>query len=385
VVVQQVIVNPLRLSGLSLPPQLILLCRVIALALLLTNHQSLIQTPFLPFLEVFDSLPAVPFQRTLQAALVLGSLGLLFTRRTRTFAALTGITLLLAVLSSRGYYGNNKTFAGLLLVLSALSDRNARLLHWQVALVYFGAGLNKALDPDWQSGQFFQHWAADRLQNPAYIWMSSQLPPLLAGKLFCWYTIVTEFALAAAAALPRFHRAFIWGNGLFQSGLLLFTGDPFVLFFYSMQAANFAFARWPEPHITVIWDGSCGFCRRSKELFQKLDFDPVMQWRPLQSNIGDQYGLTKAALKQALHAAGPGWVLAGYSAVRRMIVHLPLFAYVLTATIAVAPGPAFRRAVVTLALLFLLPVSNPIGNLVYGWIARHRHELLAGETCELPE
>jgi hypothetical protein len=36
-------------------------------------------------------------------------------------------------------------------------------------------------------------------------------------------------------------------------------------------------------------------------------------------------------------------------------------------------------------LLFLLPVSNPIGNLIYGWIARHRHELLAGETCELPE
>jgi len=380
-----VIVNPLRLTGLSLPPQLVLLCRILALTLLLTNHQSQIQTPFLPFLDLFDSLPAVPFQRSLQAALVLGSLGLLFTKRTRTFAALTGVALLLAVLSSRGYYGNNKTFAGLLLVLSSLSDSSARLLHWQLALVYFGAGLNKALDPDWQSGQFFHHWAGDRLQNPAYIWLSSQLPPLLAGKLFCWYTIFAELALAALALFPRFHPAFIWGNGLFQAGLLLFTGDPFNLFFYSMQAASFAFARWPASQITVIWDGSCGFCRRSKELFQRLDFDPVMNWRPLQSNIGDEYGLTKAQLKQALHAAGPGWLLAGYSAVRRMVLHLPLFAFVLTAAVALAPGPEFRRGVVGLTLLFLLPVSNPIGNLIYGWIARHRHELLAGETCELPE
>jgi hypothetical protein len=68
-----------------------------------------------------------------------------------------------------------------------------------------------------------------------------------------------------------------------------------------------------------------------------------------------------------------------------MIVHLPIFAMTLVAAVALAPGPQTRRAIVTLALLFLLPISNPIGNLIYGWIARHRHELLHSETCELPE
>ena len=57
----------------------------------------------------------------------------------------------------------------------------------------------------------------------------------------------------------------------------------------------------------------------------------------------------------------------------------------ITAAIALSPGPQTRRAIVALVILYLLPISNPIGNLIYGWIARHRHELLAGETCELPE
>ena len=381
------IANPLKLSELSLPPQVVLLCRLLALTLLLTNHQSQIQTPFLPFLDIFDSLPPAIFQYTLKTALVIGALGILFTRKTRTFATLTGITILLAVLSSRAYYGNNKTFAGLLLILSALSSQTGppRLIQWQLALVYFGAGLNKILDPDWQSGQFFHHWATDRLGNPVYIWLSAQLPPLVAGKLFCWTSIAAELAIAVLTLIPRFHPAVIWGSGLFQSSLLLFTGDPFNLFFYSMQASLFAFARWPEKQLTVIWDGSCGFCRVTKEFLQKLDFDPLFNWRPLQSGAGDQYGLTKEQLRQALYAAGPGWLLRGYSAIRRMVIHLPLFAMTITAAIALSPGPQTRRAIVALVLLYLLPISNPIGNLIYGWIARHRHELLPGETCELPE
>ena len=385
--ISPVIANPLKLTGASLPPQLVLLCRLLALTLLLTNHQAQIQSPFLPFLDIFDAFPPDLFQYTLKAALVAGALGLLFTRNIRTFAVITGTTILLAVLSSRGYYGNNKTYLGLLLILAALSNVSGppRLIQWQLAIVYFGAGLNKLLDADWQSGQFFHHWATDRLANPAYIWLSAQLPPLVAGKLFCWTTIAAELTIAVLILVPRLHPAVIWGSGLFQSGLLLFTGDPFNLFFYSMQASLFAFARWPEPQITVIWDGSCGFCRRTKEFLQTIDFDPVFNWRTLQSNVGDQYGLSKSHLKQALHAAGPGWLLSGYSAIRRMIIHLPVFAMTLVAAIALAPGPQTRRAVVTLTLLFLLPISNPIGNLIYGWIARHRHELLQSETCELPE
>jgi len=387
VAVPAVIANPLKLTGLDLPPHVVLLCRLLALALLLTNHQALLQTPFLPFLDVFDAFPPEAFQFALRVLLIAGCTGLLFTNRPRTFAAMAGAALLLGVLSSRAYYGNNKTFAGLLLVLSSLSNTDGppRLIHWQFALLYFGAGLNKLLDPDWQSGQFFENWATNRLQIPAYIWFSQQLPPLVAGKLFCWFTIVAELALAGLVFVPRLHTAFIWASGLFQCGLLLFTGETFTLFFYATQVGLYAFAAWPAPTVTVIWDGSCGFCRRTKELLQSIDFDPVLSWHPLQSNIGDRFGLTKAQLRQALYAAGPGWLLSGYSAIRRMLLHLPVTPAFLVTAIALAPGPQTRRAFVAIAIFFLSPLSNPICNLAYSWVARHRHELLAGETCELPD
>jgi len=377
----RVIANPLRLTGCGLPPQIVLLCRLLAIAVLVSNHQKQIQTPYLPFLDALEYMNA----DLLRVMLVGGSLGVLFTRHTRLCAAIAGASLLLAVLSARTYYGNNKTFTGLLFLLSSLERESGppRLLQWQFGVVYFGAGLNKLLDADWQSGQFFEHWATDRLQNPVYIALSQKLPPLLAGKLFCWTSIVTELTLAVLCFVPRFHPGVIWIGGLFQCGLLLFTGDPFNLFFMAMQSALFAFARWPAQAIVVIWDGSCGFCRRTKEILEKVDHEPIFEWHTLQSGIGDRYNLTREQLKQALYAAGDGWLLNGYSGVRRMILHLPLFWMTALTLFALCPNPLSRRIVVTLLILFLTPLSNPIGNLVYGWIARHRHELLASETCEI--
>ena len=207
--------NPLKISGLDLPPAVVLLCRLLALALLATNHQQQIQTPFLPFLPVFDVLPPELFQLLLRVALVAGCVACLLTRQVRIFAAVAGVAMLLAVASSRAYYGNNKTFTGLVLVLAALSRATgpARLIQWQMALVYGGAGLNKLLEPDWQSGQFFQYWAAERLQNPVYIAISRVLPDLAAGKFFCWYTIAAELTICALLLIPGRWRLTLWLSG----------------------------------------------------------------------------------------------------------------------------------------------------------------------------
>jgi hypothetical protein len=263
--------RPFRLSGLELPPQTVLLCRLLALTLLLTWHVGLIQTPFLPFVPGLDELPGVPFQRALQGAVVLGSLAVLFSTRLRLAALVTGSALLLAIVSSRAYYGNNKAFTALLLILAAAGD--IRLLRWQVAILYFGAGLNKALDPDWHSGQFFHHWAGTRLENPLYLWAAPLLPPLVLGKIFCWATIVIELALAGMMPFRRFAWPAIWIAALFQCGLLLFTGQTFTLFFFASQISLLAFVEWPKERITVIWDGECGFCAQTKDRINRFDAD----------------------------------------------------------------------------------------------------------------
>jgi predicted DCC family thiol-disulfide oxidoreductase YuxK len=368
--------RPFRLTGADLPPQLVLLCRLLALTLLLTGHVRLFQTPFLSFLPFLEDLPGVEFQRTLQVTVVAGSLALLFLPRLRLAALLTGTALLLAVLSSRTYFGNNKTFTALLLLLAATGD--ARLLRWQVAILYFGAGLNKVLDPDWQSGRFFDYWAGVRLENAFYLWAAPLLPPLVLGKLFCWMTIGVEGALAVLLLFRRWAGPAIWIAALFQCGLVLFTGQTFTLFFFASQIALLAFLEWPREPITVIWDGECGFCAQAKRQISRFDLDGLFHWVAQQTGIGERWGLSREALANALYTVSGGRIRSGYDAFRAMAVWLPAFWYVALAAVVVAPRPA-----VLALLLFLTPLSNPVGEAVYRWVARNRHRF-GDQTCALP-
>src|SRR5262249_18436326 len=164
--------NPFCITGTPMPPNLLLMCKVLAVALLGTGHVRILPSPFLPFIDGLDQLtePAL-FQTGLQTVAVASAVALLFNRWVRASVLVLGSCLLVAVVSSKAYYGNNKTFCGLALVLAGLSDfdRPAYLLRWQLLLVYFGAALNKVLDPDWQSGLFFNYWAGAKLQNPTFL------------------------------------------------------------------------------------------------------------------------------------------------------------------------------------------------------------------------
>ena len=86
--------------------------------------------------------------------------------------------MLLAVVSSKAYYGNNKTFCGLMFFLTGLyAPGTPPFVRWQLGITYFGAGLNKLLDGDWHTGVFFENWAVNRLHHSWYIALDSLLPP----------------------------------------------------------------------------------------------------------------------------------------------------------------------------------------------------------------
>ena len=185
-----------------------------------------------------------------------------------------GATMLLAVVSSKAYYGNNKTFCGLMFFLAGLyKPGGPNFIKWQLAITYFGAGLNKAVDPDWHSGVFFQNWAVNRLRQPWYIALDARLPPMLLAKFMCWSTIVTELATVPCLLLPSMQYWAVLANIFFQSSLLLFTGTTFTLFFYSMTAASFAFFNWPTEPVSVFYDAESSLAQRVKSLFTAWDLD----------------------------------------------------------------------------------------------------------------
>jgi len=338
--------NPFRITGTPMPPNLLLLCKILAVAVLATGHIAILPEPFLPFIPVLDQLvePAV-FRRTVQIVATAAALALLCNRWVRASAMVFGACFLLAVLSSRAYYGNNKTFTGLLLVLAALSDfdRPAYLLRWQLSLTYFGAALNKLLEPDWQSGLFFDFWGAAKIRDPLFVAARAWLPPLMAGKLMCWGTIVAEFAVALGLFVPMLVPLALWLNALFQVGLVQFTGGTFTLFFYAMQAVALAFIVWPR-RVTVI-------ARSPRPLWLGcLDPDGLHDWR-----LGDS----------SLTVAQGTSTYRGVAAVCRLLILSPVFWLLATALLASAdqtcwrqvmpiPAAAWRRGLVLAILLIVV-------------------------------
>ncbi len=381
--------NPARCTGTALPPNVLLMAKLIALALLLTNHVTLLPDPFLPFVQALEHIPGPLFQWTARVVFVASAAALLFNRAVRVNCLLLGGSILIGVLASRAYFGNNKTFCALMLVLAGLLPRASEplTLRWQVAIVYFGAGLNKAFEPDWHSGQFFEHWAGEKLAIPPYQWLSAMLPPLALGKAMCWLTIVFETGAALCMVVPRLQLWGVSASVLLQSGFLLFTGTTFTMFFYGMQAAMFAFLRWPSQPVEVIYDGDCGFCDWCREQFNRLDFDGVFAWQPYQSGRGKAYGITDEAAGRRLQLVTPeGRVLDGFHAVRRMMFYLPVVWMALFAMIALAPPPqpVTRRIIVGVALFLLSPLANPVGVWAYDLVARNRHRIFPGRVCAVP-
>lgn len=331
---------PFRVANTALPPQLALLCRLLALAFLATGQLALIQSPYLPYLDI----PADPqsgpwFQRALQLWALLAAIGLLFTTRVRTFALLLAAAIAAAHLASRAYQPPGLALAASLLTLSALSAQNGapRLLFAQYALLYM---------------------------HPA----SRPVEWILAAS-------------AAAASLPAGRAATIaqtlavWGSAIYQCFLLYETGPDNGFHFLSAQAGLLTFLPWPKT-IAVFYDGACGFCAASRRLASRFDFDGLFDWRAQHSGAPADFCPAPSQARGSLATETAGHIRRGYLAWRDMTAHLPAAGFAAMLALALAPTLQARLALAAVLLFVLSPLSNFIGEPFYRLIARHRHKFL---------
>jgi predicted DCC family thiol-disulfide oxidoreductase YuxK len=102
-----------------------------------------------------------------------------------------------------------------------------------------------------------------------------------------------------------------------------------------------------------------------------------MRWIPLQGKEAASYGIPADDLERALHLVGVRNRTAGFAACKRIFARLPLFWLLAGVSVWITPW-----SLVPLAILFS-PLSNPIGNRAYGWVARNRYRF-PGSTCRRP-
>jgi hypothetical protein len=357
--------NPLKTNGVDLPVNLAILVKVLALVVLIVNHVRILPDPWLSFIPWIDSIPAAPFQRTLQTVFVISAVAIVFNRRIRLFSLIIGATMLLSVVSSKAYYGNNKLFCGLMFFLCGLYKTGGPpFLRYQLAMTYFGAGLNKALDPDWHSGVFFENWAVNRLHQPLYIALDGWLPPLVMAKFMCWTTIVTELGTVPCILIASLNEWAVLANIFFQSSLLLFTGTTFTLFFYSMTSCSLAFVEWPEAPLRVVYDPARASLTAVRRILETLDVDGRFVW-----NEDRRVGSLQ------LHAGTR--IYSGFRGLRMIVLYNPVTYFLLATSIAICENltgptaPLLRRVIVAAALTFLMP---PLAYIADRWFGGRERE-----------
>jgi hypothetical protein len=174
------------------------------------------------------------------------------------------------------------------------------------------------------------------------------LPSMVLAKFVCWMTIVTELGVVPCILIPQLNYWAVIANIIFQSGLLLFTGTTFTLFFYSMTAASLAFVAWPEGPVPVLYDPRRGSAERARRFFQSWDFDERFLWTP------------SAAAQAGLRLMIGEKVYSGFRALRMLVLLNPVTYFAIAASIAALgdfPGPAVlcRRLIVGTCLVFLMP------------------------------
>lgn len=281
--------NPLRCHGTELPPNLLLIAKLIIISHLAYAEWHYIKEPFLPFLTFFEKFRFFEFYPKSLLIIYIVSVGLIFFNRyVRAACFFAGLALLLSIISDRTLFHNHGVFSYFVLILIGLNDKRHRpwLLRFQIAIVYFGAGLNKILDADWLNGRYFQAWTHLDLKHGPYIWMASNFPPMLLSCVISWVTIALEFMIAFGLSIPRLYPLGIWLGIFLHACISLFTVDSgnlqglFGFFFPVAVSTYLAFYTWPESSLIMEYNPKHRFSIWLNKIRNWIDFDRQFLWKP---------------------------------------------------------------------------------------------------------
>src|SRR6185312_11695997 len=352
----------------DLPPNLVLMAKLIVLGLLLQRNLPL-SSHFLPFLPIFDRMgsPAV-FHALLVLVFLSATAALFLSRWVRAASLVLGLTILISILASRPTFSNNLTYCGALLFLIGLQPTNdePRLLRLQVVLLYFGAGLNKLLDPDWRSGRFFEYWFGHIHSHGWYLRFASHMPPLLVSKLMSWASICTELGLSVMLLFRNAYSAAIWIGLAFHTTMLVMTNLTFRMYYFAACASYLAFVTWPQAPLTVVYDRNCTFCATARRFYEQIDLERRCNWMPsLQAGDSPQLGAEGSLLPGSLRLRVGDRQYHGFAALKMLLLYNPLTYFLLVVVLRSPDAFHMRRWIALSALLLFSPLAERLGETLF--------------------
>ena len=299
-----------KFEGTNLNPNILLMCKM--LVILISAHHMLfkISDPFIPFIQEFDYFNGYPnvFKYTMRFLYVSCSVLLLFNIRVKTTSMIIGLVVIINIIASKPLFYNHLLICGCALFLAGLTNNKtpAKLLIYQLSIVYFGASLNKFLDPDWWSGQFMHNWLGVARENPPYLYISQYFKDLMFAKSLSYIAMFTEFIIAVLILFRRTRHMTILFIIIFHVTLFTITSFRFGHFIESLAIVLLAFLSIPSKKHAITYRGNT--MNYVKQLFQLFDLDKKQIWSKstatndvwLSLKISNNVYLNHSALKKII-------------------------------------------------------------------------------------
>lgn len=300
----------LQFEGTPMLPNLLLMCKLLVLLLLAHHFFAKIQDPFIPFVPLLDAFHTIPnvFKSTMRLLLILSILTLFFNFYVRTSALVIGSIVILQILASKPAFYNHTFICGCALFLAGLSDNKQPpyLIFLQIALIYFGASINKMFDSHWWSGDFMHTWLGVARENPFYLFVNEWFSNLWFAKLLSYIAISTEFLIAVLLLFKKYRNFAIWFIVIFHTMLFTITSFRFGHFIESLAIILLAFLAWPKQ--TMVVNYKTNRLKLFRKVMNFLDFDNKIVWAEnnlddttfLKLSIDEKIVINDAALKGIL-------------------------------------------------------------------------------------
>lgn len=351
--------NPFRVGGTELPPAVLLMAKILAICFLLTQHWRALPDHFLPFLPIFDHAGSpAGFKHTLQVVFMLAAFCLLFNYRVRTSCLVLGGVMFVGILSSRTFFENNRTYTACLWLLAGLQVPGMKPwpLRAQVILLYFGAGLNKLLDVDWRTGQFFENMVVNLGRQQLYIKISSWLPHLWLSIAMGWTVILVEFIVAFGFLIRRFCGPIAWIGIAYHTTLLLVARNTFGMFYFATLSSFLVFVTWPLPWLSLSFVGNNSDRRKVLGFLKRFDLDDLFVLGA-GSETDTVCGGTEARVWAGLRLNVGGRLYSGLPALYMSLIYNPLtyFVFAIILSLPLPIDSPFRAAWAVIFLLFMSP------------------------------
>ena len=240
----------------------------------------------------------------------------------------------------------------------------ARLMQIQMAVLFFFSAIGKLEGTDWWNGDavwqvfvsndYYNGFMLDLLAS--HFWLANvatygTILIEIAYPFLVWQRLTRPYALAGGIVL---HLQFAFLMNLYYFSFAMIMGHMSFL----RRSWLTALGQWwrrSTGDMEMIYDGTCGFCKRSMAWF--LAFDGLRQIRVRDFRTNPSPVVSDDKMLRALYAVLPnGRALPGFEAYRYVVLRVPGMWW--------------------LVPFFYVPVlSRLIGHPLYNWIAANRSRL----------